>query len=138
MLNLCLKRFITRAASNFPPLPFRPRPRIQYWGRSLTVRMDTTSTKRPEQVYHWLDDVEDLERYVAGGYHPTHLGDEFSEGRYRIVHKLGFGGYSTGMETVFLRLAAAKQLTYLSMACQRPARKTIRRIEDHRRARFCS
>ena len=30
-----------------------------------------------------------------GGYHPVHLQDEYSDGRYRIVHKLGFGTYST-------------------------------------------
>lgn len=30
-----------------------------------------------------------------GGYHPVHLLDEYSERRYQIVHKLGFGTYST-------------------------------------------
>lgn len=61
------------------------------------MRTDISSTDGPQHVYHWLDDVEDLEGYVIGGYHPTHLGDELSQGRYRIVHKLGFGTYSTGM-----------------------------------------
>ncbi|KAL4780356.1 hypothetical protein BJX76DRAFT_338121 [Aspergillus varians] len=28
-------------------------------------------------------------------YHPTLIGDNFCSGRYAIVHKLGFGGYST-------------------------------------------
>ncbi|KAK3898904.1 kinase-like protein [Staphylotrichum tortipilum] len=41
-----------------------------------------------------LGDTEDLERYASGGFHPTHLGDVF-DGRYRVVHKLGAGGFST-------------------------------------------
>ena len=45
--------------------------------------------------YQWQEDVEDLEGYHVGGYHPVHLQDEYSDGRYRIVHKLGFGTYST-------------------------------------------
>lgn len=58
---------------------------------------DIPSTDGPQDVYQWLDGVEDLEGYVTGGYHPTYLGDELSHGRYRIIHKLGFGSYSTGM-----------------------------------------
>lgn len=42
-----------------------------------------------------LDNVEDLEAYRPGGFHPVHLGDTLAEGRYRIVHKLGFGGFAT-------------------------------------------
>ncbi len=42
-----------------------------------------------------FDDVEDIERYAPGGFHPVHLGDAFAEERYRVVHKLGFGGFST-------------------------------------------
>lgn len=40
-------------------------------------------------------DAEDLERYESGGFHPVHLGDRYDNGRYRVVHKLGFGGFST-------------------------------------------
>lgn len=50
---------------------------------------------RPEKVYFPNIDVENLEEYRIGGYHPTVIGDTFHEGRYEIVHKLGFGGYST-------------------------------------------
>ncbi len=42
-------------------------------------------------VYRWQDDVENLEAYRPGGYHPIKLGDEYCQGRYRIVHKLGYG-----------------------------------------------
>ncbi|KAK2747353.1 hypothetical protein FQN55_005102 [Onygenales sp. PD_40] len=48
-----------------------------------------------ERLYHPESDVEDLEGYRPGGYHPTLIGDIFCGGRYQIVHKLGFGGYST-------------------------------------------
>lgn len=46
-------------------------------------------------TYQWQEDVEDLEGYHVGGYHPVHLHDEYSDRRYKIVHKLGFGAYST-------------------------------------------
>lgn len=40
-------------------------------------------------------DAEPLKQYRKGGYHPTHLGDVLKAGRYRIIHKLGWGGYAT-------------------------------------------
>ncbi|EAS36666.3 CMGC/SRPK protein kinase [Coccidioides immitis RS] len=46
-------------------------------------------------LYHPESDVEDLEGYRPGGYHPTLIGDTFCDGRYTVVHKLGSGGYST-------------------------------------------
>lgn len=39
--------------------------------------------------------AEPLHRYQPGGYHPVQLGDLFQAGRYKIVHKLGWGGWST-------------------------------------------
>ena len=48
-----------------------------------------------EGIYYPQADVEDLEEYRPGGYHPAIIGDTFCSGRYTIVHKLGFGGYST-------------------------------------------
>ncbi|PVH85554.1 protein kinase [Cadophora sp. DSE1049] len=41
-----------------------------------------------------LDDVEEIENYRPAGLHPIHIGDEVG-GRYRVVHKLGYGGSST-------------------------------------------
>jgi len=38
---------------------------------------------------------ESIEEYKPGGYHPVRLGDAFRNGRYRILHKLGWGSYST-------------------------------------------
>jgi serine/threonine-protein kinase SRPK3 len=41
-----------------------------------------------------LDDVEDIEEYEHGGFHPVHLRDIYDD-RYKILHKLGWGGFST-------------------------------------------
>lgn len=41
------------------------------------------------------DDVERLDLYVPGGYHPVQIGDKFHNDRYVIVHKLGFGRSAT-------------------------------------------
>lgn len=42
-----------------------------------------------------VGDTEDVENYRKGGFHPVHLGDELDNGRYKILHKLGAGGFST-------------------------------------------
>lgn len=47
-----------------------------------------------EAVYIPEVDLEDFEEYTIGGYHPIAIGDTFQDGRYHVVHKLGFGGYS--------------------------------------------
>ncbi|KAH0830135.1 kinase-like protein [Lanmaoa asiatica] len=41
------------------------------------------------------EEEEDWEDYVKGGYHPVHIGDAFSDGRYVVVRKLGWGHFST-------------------------------------------
>ncbi|KAF4977038.1 hypothetical protein FZEAL_6400 [Fusarium zealandicum] len=47
------------------------------------------------ETYHCDIDAEPLRRYRPGGYHPLGLGDILKDGRYKILHKLGWGGYST-------------------------------------------
>ncbi|OBT63363.1 hypothetical protein VE03_07236 [Pseudogymnoascus sp. 23342-1-I1] len=49
-------------------------------------------------VYHpsnLLYAQEPLSRYRQGGCHPVTLGDAFDDGRYTVLHKLGWGSYST-------------------------------------------
>lgn len=45
-------------------------------------------------LYEPIEAVEKLESYRLGGYHPIAIGDQFHD-RYRVVHKLGHGTYST-------------------------------------------
>ena len=48
-------------------------------------------------TYGWgffVDDVEDRDMYFPGGLHPIHIGDILNN-RYKILHKLGYGGSST-------------------------------------------
>ena len=66
--------------------------------------------KGPIFTYNWIDGVESLEKYRPGGYHPIMIGDLLHE-RYRIVDKLGFGGYSTvwlARDTYLERYVAVK------------------------------
>ena len=42
------------------------------------------------------DDLEDPEQYMAGGLHPVHLGDLLgNSNQYKVIHKLGSGGFAT-------------------------------------------
>lgn len=41
-----------------------------------------------------FNDIEDIEDYVPGGFHPIHIGDILDH-RYEVLHKLGYGGFST-------------------------------------------
>lgn len=63
-----------------------------------------------EYKYDWIDGAEPLEKYRPGGYHPVMIGDMLHQ-RYRIVDKLGFGGYSTiwlGLDTQLRQYVAIK------------------------------
>ncbi|ORY35357.1 kinase-like domain-containing protein [Naematelia encephala] len=53
---------------------------------SLSVSHDTSVL---------TEDEEDLQDYRPGGYHPVNIGDEFNQGRYLVVRKLGWGHFST-------------------------------------------
>ena len=60
--------------------------------RTTSMRGLSTMTHRyyPSQ----LDSIENIELYRLGGFHPISIGDTFNS-RYRVLHKLGFGGSST-------------------------------------------
>jgi serine/threonine-protein kinase SRPK3 len=45
--------------------------------------------------YPESDDVEKVELYCPGGYHPVNLGDTLKGRQYEIIHKLGYGGFAT-------------------------------------------
>ncbi|KAK4244449.1 kinase-like domain-containing protein [Corynascus novoguineensis] len=55
---------------------------------------------QPKYAPSNLDHVEDLEKYWRNGFHPVHLGDKLDKVdskryRYGVIHKLGYGGFST-------------------------------------------
>jgi serine/threonine-protein kinase SRPK3 len=62
--------------------------------RSQFSTMSLKSSPEPSIEYRWIDGVERLEMYEPGGYHPVMI-DDLLHNRYRIVDKLGYGGYST-------------------------------------------
>ena len=96
--------------------------------------MATTTADHQELTFHWHEDVEDLERYCHGGYHPVHLDDEFANGRYRVVHKLGFGTHSTvwlardELEKKYVALKIGAATADLSMECS-----ILRQLSDARK-----
>jgi hypothetical protein len=61
----------------------------------VVVRCASAET-RPRFVPSQLDEIEDVEEYRPGfQYSLILIGDLFSRGRHRIIHKLGFGSSST-------------------------------------------
>lgn len=60
-------------------------------GEQLSTSFAASSTSGSVMT----EDEEDEEDYIKGGYHPVHVGDTFSDGRYLIVRKLGWGHFST-------------------------------------------
>ena len=81
-----------------PARLLHPRPRL----RSTWTRKQMSSKHLPKEseakgigALYCEVDAEPLERYREGGYHPTHLGGIFKDGRYKVIHKLGWGGYAT-------------------------------------------
>lgn len=69
----------------------------------VAIRAMATSSNRRYQPSS-LECIEDVEDYRAGGFHPVHLGDDFKDGRYHVIHKLGYGGFSTVWLTEDTRL----------------------------------
>lgn len=57
--------------------------------------MESNPADHP-QIYRspFLDSLEDVEQYRRGGRHPINLGDILSN-KYKVIHKLGHGGFAT-------------------------------------------
>ncbi|KAM4060494.1 kinase [Hirsutella rhossiliensis] len=87
---LCKKLILGRAKVLVYPSGSQPSPIT----RHRPARLYSAEARVGNQYFPEAD-VEELEGYAPGGYHPTAIGDSFHHGRYIIVHKLGFGGYST-------------------------------------------
>ena len=82
---------------------------------NLTRSAASLSAQRPMShagpAYYCDVESESLARYRPGGYHPVNIGDTFQSGRYRVLQKLGWGGFSTVWlvcDSTLSRLAALK------------------------------
>ena len=75
--------------------------------------------------YEFVEEVERLDYYAPGGYHPVMIGDELCAGRYVIAIKLGFGRSATTWlaedrrqrQLVALKISTAESLSVL-MRCR--------------------
>lgn len=63
------------------------------YGAQLSHSPDSSSTDVDEAEN--TADEEDSEDYCKGGYHPVQVGEEYKDGKYTIVRKLGWGHFST-------------------------------------------
>lgn len=71
----------------------------------------TLQAQQPATAYHFIEDVEDASKYRVGGFHPVSIGDKLNKDQYQVVHKLGYGGYSTiwlALDLVHHRYVAVK------------------------------
>lgn len=78
----------------------------------------------PAQTYKCDIDAEPLHRYQPGGYHPLGLGDVLKDGRYKILHKLGWGSYSTTWAAKDQRYVYLYQLEYETLFANSRVAKT--------------
>ncbi|KAL8655968.1 MAG: hypothetical protein Q9210_000565 [Variospora velana] len=99
--------------------------------------MSASVNEPTNQVYVWQESAEDLENYRAGGYHPVQLGDDFSNGRYHVVHKLGRGSYSTvwlARDNVANKYVALKIVTSEFSATNKE-KNILFRLEERKKSR---
>ncbi|KAJ6070587.1 hypothetical protein N7467_011906 [Penicillium canescens] len=92
--------------------------------KSMSTPPDKSQMEQP--LYISPIDAEPLHRYQKGGYHPVALGEFLKSGRYKVLHKLGWGGYSTVW-------AARDQRLYKTMDEAYVAVKISVAEEDHDR-----
>ncbi|KAJ5389008.1 kinase-like domain-containing protein [Penicillium cataractarum] len=94
-----------------------------------------------------VEEVERIEKYQLGGYHPIMIGDSL-QSRYQVAHKLGYGTYSTtwlcqdsqSAEFVAIKVGTAESsarevhvLDYLSKCTplDHPGRAMIPSVQDN-------
>ncbi|EGE80928.2 CMGC/SRPK protein kinase [Blastomyces dermatitidis ATCC 18188] len=64
---------------------------------SKSMSITGTHPGKDQPALHYISsvDAEPLRRYQPGGYHPVILGECLKAGRYKVLHKFGWGGFST-------------------------------------------
>lgn len=87
---------------------YRDRLEIQYRATMDSPNLQDGSDEAPEMadedLVEWKDNglmlelapvkLEKIYEYEPGGHHPVHLGDVLGDA-YRVIHKLGHGGFAT-------------------------------------------
>lgn len=63
--------------------------------KTTTMNRSPSSASSREDAAETTADEEDSEDYCKGGYHPVQVGEQFKEGKYTVVRKLGWGHFST-------------------------------------------
>lgn len=63
--------------------------------KSAMNRTPSSSSSVREDAAETTADEEDSEDYCKGGYHPVSVGEQFKDGKYTVVRKLGWGHFST-------------------------------------------
>ncbi|KAJ8069077.1 hypothetical protein OCU04_002751 [Sclerotinia nivalis] len=64
-------------------------------GSTSGTNRDPSSSSSREDAAETTADEEDSEDYCKGGYHPVQVGENFKDGKYTVVRKLGWGHFST-------------------------------------------
>ena len=118
-------------------LPRRRLPSPRVVGIQLPVSqrrsMAAKSLKELRYRLPHCNNVEDVEKYRNGGFHPIHLGEALKGGRYCILHKLGFGGFSTiwlARDTIENTLVSLKVLTAEASRQQKELR-LLRHLDEY-------
>jgi serine/threonine-protein kinase SRPK3 len=63
--------------------------------KTATMNRSPSSSSSREDAAETTADEEDSEDYCKGGYHPVTVGEQFKDGKYTVVRKLGWGHFST-------------------------------------------
>jgi len=82
--------FASSAQSNASPLNHQ---KAQYGPDLHHSPSDSESSE--DETTEATADEEDSEDYCKGGYHPVQVGEQYNNGKYTVVRKLGWGHFST-------------------------------------------
>jgi serine/threonine-protein kinase SRPK3 len=86
------KNMLTPSASSASS-PLDHQKASQYGGQISHSPDDSESSE--DDATENANDEEDSEDYCKGGYHPVQVGEQYKDGKYTIVRKLGWGHFST-------------------------------------------
>lgn len=64
------------------------------FGTTLSHSPDESESSE-EETTETTADEEDSEDYCKGGYHPVQVGEQYKDGKYTVIRKLGWGHFST-------------------------------------------